>query len=102
MCKTCNHTSLFYEKESCIICKNDLIKELKEQNKALQIDNDVFQQAIKDNAKLEKLTEVQMEYYNLLNDELKEVAGLALSHRWKSTRVEKGQELRDKIAKLRE
>lgn len=41
------------------------------------------------------------EYIQLLVDELNDMAGAAYVHGWRSTRVEKGQELRDKISKIK-
>lgn len=41
------------------------------------------------------------EYIQLLTDELSDMAGMAYVHGWRSTRVEKGQELRDKISQFK-
>lgn len=40
------------------------------------------------------------EYVQLLSEEINELIGIANTHLWKSTRHEKGLELREKIAKL--
>ncbi len=46
---------------------------------------------------LSKLVNVQIEYIKLLGDELNEVVWYANSHGWKSTRYDKGKELRESI-----
>jgi len=54
--------------------------------------------------KLEKaieLAKIQEEYINLLGEELNELATLAHTHGWKSSRIEKGKKLRQKIKEIK-
>lgn len=60
--------------------------------------NTVFMRAQPLNASA--IIEAQQEYIQLLSDELTELAGMAAVHGWKSTRYQKGAELRDKISQL--
>jgi hypothetical protein len=41
------------------------------------------------------------EYIQLLTDELSDMAGMAYVHGWRSPRVEKGKELREKISQFK-
>ncbi len=45
----------------------------------------------------EKLKEAYEEYIQLLDDEIKDLLGLAELHGWKSSRVEQGEKAREKI-----
>jgi len=51
--------------------------------------------------RLTPLLLAQQEYIDLLCEELDELAGLAYSHGWKSSRVEEGEKLRQKIEQLK-
>lgn len=72
-------------------CENDLMKASRERNE--------------ERAKvvrLTKLTNALTRYAELLRAELNELAPLAWSHGWSSSRVEAGAALRAEIEKLRE
>ncbi len=56
--------------------------------------------SIKQQIKAEKTVEAYREYNKLLSDECGELVGTASVHGWKSTRVEQGVRLRDKIKQL--
>lgn len=50
---------------------------------------------------LMKIIEKYEEYIELLGEEIKELAGFAFTHGWESSRVEKGQNLRQEINELK-
>lgn len=52
--------------------------------------------------RVEEVTATYDEYIKLLIDEINELIGMAHVHGWRSSRVEKGKELREKIAQLKE
>jgi hypothetical protein len=47
--------------------------------------------------KLIKYNVLLLDYNDLLSQELNEVAPIAIAHRWKSTRFEEGERLRNEI-----
>jgi hypothetical protein len=55
------------------------------------------QELSKEREKAKKLIGALNEYIVLLGEELDEVMGFVNAHQWKSTRFEKGEELRQKI-----
>lgn len=58
-------------------------------------------QAIPQGAVLSDLIQAQDEYTKLLGDEISDLIGIASVHGWRSTRHEKGKELREGIAMLK-
>jgi len=54
-----------------------------------------------DNSIITELIKAYDEYIKEILGELGEVSGLVYVHGWRSSRVEKGKECRDKIAKLK-
>jgi hypothetical protein len=51
-----------------------------------------------ENEKLKKAITLLQEYIKLLGEEIDDLVGIAYAHGWKSSRFEKGKELREKIA----
>ena len=50
----------------------------------------------------DEIIKLYEEFVELLTDELNETVGIAVVHGWKSTRVNKGKVLRDKMKTLKE
>jgi hypothetical protein len=50
---------------------------------------------------MEELIKTYEQYVNLLFEEISELRELARLHSWKSSRIEKGKELREKIEKYK-
>ena len=48
-----------------------------------------------------ELIKTYEDYIRLLGDEINDLIGIAYIHGWESKNVDKGRELRDKIAKLK-
>lgn len=66
----------------------ELVDDLAQQNNAITL--------------LESLIRQQEGYTALLTEELNEVVGMAAQHGWKSERVKKGEEFRQRISRTKE
>ena len=59
-----------------------------------------IEKALEDLDKVEKLIKAKDKYIKLLEDELEETVPIAANHHWRSTRHEKGKEIRGMINEL--
>ncbi len=94
----------YKELDECNKCTIHNLKQTVSDLKSAMIRGDELSKSLKfegdgENNK-EELIKALKEYNKLLSDELDDSASMAFVHGWRSKRVEKGNELRERISKL--